>query len=139
MGNVSYRDTSTPPPIGPIFSRDVSVDDVSLSPIPITPTREEYIRNLIAESRGCNQLDVLIESHGEPIRIVEPDHSDIETMIEEVSTEARRCFTNYTHGHTLNTIVHEVLIWDNHIAFTVKDPDTSEVVVFRIWHRPLDI
>ena len=98
-------------------------------------TKTDCIRNLIAESRGCNQLDILIESHGEPTLIADPDHSDVDSLMEEINTTSKREFNAYKHAYKLKTVVHEVLLWDNRVAFSIKDPDTDDIVIFRIYNR----
>jgi hypothetical protein len=111
------------------------------TPRSIPPTRDEIIRNFVAESRGCNQLEILLDSHGTPTQIVELDHDDseaiveLESTMEEINTESKRAFNTFIHGTKLKFFIQEVLIWDNRVAFSVRDPDTDDNVIFRIYHR----
>jgi len=128
-GSIAFPLISTPPPT-------TSPTTTPTTPPRTTPpSREDCIRNLVAESRGCNQLDILIHSHGEPTLIADPDHSGLDSLMEEINTMSKHEFNKYMNSRKLKTLVHEVLLWDNRVAFSVKDPDTDEVVIFRIYHR----
>jgi len=157
MGNLSTRPTATSPPESPVppssprrsrtdsltsTSSGESTSTISIfTPPPTPPTpptpprREECIRNLVAESRGCNQLEILVDTYGEPVHELDTSHRDVESLLEDINIRAKREFQSYFHGYRLKSFIKQVLIWDNRVAFTVKDPDTDAVVIFRMYHR----
>lgn len=112
----------------------------SASPVPeprrtTPPTRTDFIRNLVAESRGCNQLAIITSTHGVPTLVVDTEHSGIESLMEEINSQSKRDFNTYIHGEKLKAYIHEVLFWDNRVAFSIKDPDTDDDVIFRVYYR----
>lgn len=129
--------------ISSLSSEDSSEDSIIFpdapSPLPTPPTRDEYIQNLVLEGRDCNQLGILIESHGDPTLIMDADHDDVETTINEINIRAKTEFLKEKYGIRLKTVIKEVILWDNRVAFTITDPESEEDIIFRIYNRESSI
>ena len=66
---------------------------------------------------------------------MDTDHDDVETTINEINTLAKTEFLKEKYGIQLKTVIKEVILWDNRVAFTITDPETEEDIIFRIYSR----
>ena len=145
---------STPPPV---IRRRHSISELRTTPLlesvepasepaseptrPIVDTRDDKIRNLIATADGVPQIDQLIRRHGEPTRIIGYGHAEspyeTKRVFRDISKVAYDKYDSYVRGILLKDMLHDIYVWDNRVAFTVKHPNCDDTVTIGFFSRKI--